>query len=80
LHRVQRQQPKNRLARLRREKGIPLSAVAEAAGRDVSTVSRYERDEVPIPDDVKLRLAEYFGVSRAYLMGWDEPVQAGASS
>lgn len=33
---------------------------------------RYEQGQANVPDDVKARLAEFFGVTRAYLMGWDE--------
>jgi hypothetical protein len=46
--------------------------VAAAIDKDQTTVYRYETGQTPIPDDVKAQLAAYFGVSRAYLMGWDE--------
>lgn len=67
-------QTPNRLAELRRQHGSRLIDVATVAGKDQSLIYRYEQGETQIPDDVKAKLAAYFGVSRAYLMGWDEPV------
>lgn len=66
----------NRLAQLRRHRGCRLLDVAIAADRDVSVIGRYERGETEIPDDIKARLAVFFGVSRAHLMGWDDEVVA----
>ena len=63
----------NRLAELRREHGLKLVEVAAHINKDQSVVYRYETGTVQIPDDVKARLADLFGVTRAYLMGWDEP-------
>ena len=52
---------------------MKLVTVAAHINKDQSAVYRYETGRTPIPDDVKGRLADLFGVSRAYLMGWDEP-------
>lgn len=60
-----------RLRELRVAKGLQAYEVAVVARRSESMISLYEREIVPIPDEVKARLAEFFGVSRAYLMGWD---------
>ena len=68
--------PGNRLAELRHASGLKLVEVAAHIDRDQSVIYRYETGAVQIPDDVKARLADLFGVSRAYLMGWDEPVHA----
>ena len=65
-------QAPNRLGELRRERGMKLVHVASYIDKDQSAVSRYEAGRTPIPDDVKLQLAELFGVTRAHLMGWDE--------
>lgn len=62
----------NRLAELRRARQLRMIDVAAYIGRDQSLVHRYETGKIPIPDDVKAKLAELFGVTRAYLMGWDE--------
>lgn len=62
----------NRLAELRRQRNLRLVQVAAVADKDQSTVYRYEQGLTPVPDDVKAILAEFYGVTRAYLMGWDE--------
>jgi hypothetical protein len=46
--------------------------VAVAIDRDTAMVGRYVRGDSEIPDDIKKKLAEFFEVSRAYLMGWDD--------
>ena len=52
--------------------------VAAYLDKDQSTVYRYETGQTPIPDHVKLQLAQLLGVTRAQLMGWDE-TESGAS-
>lgn len=66
----------NRLGELRRQRGLRLIDVAAEVSKDTSVVSRYESGSVQIPDDVKGDLAAFFGVSRAYLMGWDDSSEA----
>lgn len=39
----------------RRRVGWSQPRLAEAVGVDQSTISRYEREEIPVPDDVMLR-------------------------
>lgn len=68
----------NRLKELRDQRGVRMIDVAAAADKDQSTLSRYERGTVPIPLDVITRLAVFYGVSRAYLMGWDEDLEPAA--
>lgn len=78
---MQAQGATNRLGELRRTRNLRLIDVAVAADRDTSAVWRYEQGQTPIPDDVKGRLAEFFGVTRAYLMGWDDdPVRPEAKA
>lgn len=61
----------NRLRQLRREKGSTVREISALVSRDQSLVSRYERGLTQVPDDAKLVLAEHFGVTVEYLMGWD---------
>jgi transcriptional regulator with XRE-family HTH domain len=62
----------NRLAELRAARGLKRVHVGAHVDRDPSVIARYETGDVQIPDDVKALLASLFGVTRAYLMGWDE--------
>lgn len=62
----------NRLAELIETKGVKLVHVGAAVDKDQSTVYRWSKGLSAIPDDKKAVLADYFGVTRAYLMGWDE--------
>lgn len=72
--------PKNRLRELREGRGLSqaqlaavLSPVADkTAPPDGSTVSLWERGKSDIPDWRKQEIAEYFGVSVPFLMGWDQ--------
>jgi transcriptional regulator with XRE-family HTH domain len=62
----------NRLARLREIQGLSRTDIASRLGvKSERTVYRWERGETPIPDDHKLALADLFGVSVTWLMGWD---------
>lgn len=66
--------PKNRLKELREARGKKTVHVAAAIDREPVTVARYEAQATTIPDDVKQKLADYFGVSIPYLMCWsDDP-------
>ena len=67
--------PPNRLAELREAKGLIRSEVAGHLRIDQTTLYRWERGATTIPDDAKTKLAKLFGVTRAYLMRWedDEP-------
>lgn len=67
-----RQLSKNRLRELREAHDLKLWELSAVAERDASMIHRYETGTTRIPDDLKLRLAEHFGVTVAYLMGWDE--------
>jgi transcriptional regulator with XRE-family HTH domain len=74
-----RQPPPNRLEELREARGLKRVHLAAAFDVDQSTIFRWERNG-GIPDEAKLRLAEFFEVNPAYLMGWidhdSEPVAA----
>jgi transcriptional regulator with XRE-family HTH domain len=72
LHGMHTQSAPNRIAELVRERGTRLVHVAAHCDVDQSTAWRWQQGLSPIPDEQKGRLAEFFGVTRAYLMGWDE--------
>ena len=76
MHGMQARGDGNRLKELREARGLRQVHVAAHIDRDQTMVYRYETGQVPIPDDVKAQLADFFGVSRAYLMGWDEDAAA----
>jgi transcriptional regulator with XRE-family HTH domain len=73
MQRVHIEATGNRLKALREARGLRLVHVGAHINRDQATVYRYETGTTRIPDDIKAELACLFGVSRAYLMGWDEP-------
>lgn len=82
MHAMQRQLPANRLRELREARGWKPYNVAHLLGEmtgetvDPSTVYRWERGGT-INDADKFALAELYGVTPTYLMGWDdEPVAA----
>lgn len=76
---MQAQLPENRLGALITQRGAKLSGVAAHCDVDQSTLYRWRTGASPIPDTAKVVLAQYFGVTVAYLMGWDdEPTEAAA--
>jgi transcriptional regulator with XRE-family HTH domain len=67
--------PPRRLRYLRRAQGVTLADVAERIGVTEATAEAWERRQRDIPDDQKVRLAAIFGVTVAFLMGWDDQDQ-----
>lgn len=69
----------NRVAELRQAQVPPMSptGLADRLGVRERTVYRWERGESGIPDEKKLALAELFGVSVLWLMGWEEEGNGG---
>lgn len=61
----------NRLARLREGQGLDRYELAKLIGVHERTIYRYEAGTSGIPDSTKGALATIFGVSIAYLMGWE---------
>lgn len=59
----------NRLSELRKES---QQKIADRFGITQRTYSNYESGKSQIPDDLKIRFAEYFGVSVDYLLGREE--------
>ena len=67
--------PPNRLRELREAKGLKPHELAVKLGVDPSTVYAWER-RGGLDDETKLWLANFYGVTPAYLMGWPEQVAA----
>lgn len=62
-----------RLKALRKANGITQEQLAAIIGVERSSVGKYEGKSQIIPsDDVKYRIAEYFGVSVDYLMSYTD--------
>ena len=61
-----------RIKNLREESGLTQLAFAKILNINNSTLCQYENgDRVP-SDDIKIRIADYFGVSLDYLVGRSE--------
>ena len=63
---------KNRLKTLRKEKGDNQSVIASLLGVNVKTVSRWEKGENEIKLAQANMLANHFGVSVEYLLGYSD--------
>ncbi len=61
----------NRIAALRTSADLARVDVASKMRVSERTVYRWEAGEVAIPDQKKLDLADLFGVSVLWLMGWE---------
>ena len=63
-----------RLQQLIDAKGITKSELARTCGIDKSNVTRYLNGDYEAKQDVIYRIAVKYGVSGAWLMGYDTPV------
>lgn len=72
--------PQNRLGELASRDGKRLAVIAAHCDVDQSTVYRWREGQTAIPDEQKLRLADFFNVTVAYLMGWAEQVPTAVSA
>lgn len=61
-----------RIRDLREDADLKQRQVAEYLMCDQSLYSKYEREERPLPLEVAVKLAEYYGVSLDYLVGLTE--------
>lgn len=57
-----------RLLDLRKDAGLTQDALSEIIHINKHSISSYERDKSKPPDEVKVKLAGYFGVSIDYLL------------
>jgi transcriptional regulator with XRE-family HTH domain len=64
--------PTNRIRELRKTSKHRLYELAGALKVDTSTITRWENGTSEVPDAQKRELAVLFGVSIAYLMGWED--------
>lgn len=62
----------NRLKELRKEKKLTQKELADYLGINEKTISRWENGESTIKSDKAQELADYFGVSVGYLLGYDD--------
>lgn len=62
----------NRLAALRTAAGLTVPQLAVAIGKDPTTVWRWEKCRIAIPDEQKVVLAQKFGVTVGHLMAYDD--------
>lgn len=60
----------NRLKELRREKKLSQKEIADFLGVNEKTISRWEKSESTIKSDKAHKLADFFGVSVGYLLGY----------
>ena len=62
----------NRLKELRKEKGLTQQGLADEIGITKRTYIYWEQGERQIKPDKAEKLADFFGVSVAYLLGYDD--------
>lgn len=67
----------NRLKQLRKKKKLTQQELAEAVSILKRTIQRFENSESQIRIGKTKKLAEYFGVSVGYLLGFDTPKKDG---
>ena len=61
----------NRLKQLRKEKGLTQQELSEAITAPARTIQRWENGENQIKANRASQLADYFGVSVGYLLGYE---------
>lgn len=59
----------NRIKMLRQKRGLTLKQLGSDLGIRDNTLSQYENEKRNPSDEVWLKIAQYFGVSSAYLQG-----------
>jgi transcriptional regulator with XRE-family HTH domain len=59
----------DRLVALRKDKGLKQKDLADAVGLERTTFVRYEGGGIQPPNDMVVKLADYFDVTTDYLLG-----------
>ena len=62
----------NKIKQLRKEKKDTQAELANLMGVNVKTISRWEKGEFEIKPAQAKMLADYFGVSETYLLGYSD--------
>lgn len=65
----------NNLRELRKNKKLPLKAVAQDLDLTIGALSNYEIERREIPLDLLVKFAKYYNVSVDYILGIEKPVQ-----
>lgn len=58
-----------RLLDLRKDAGLTQNDLSAIINVNKHSISSYEREQSEPPDEIKIRIAKYFGVSIDYLLG-----------
>lgn len=69
MYMTKSKKPHNRIAELRKEKGLTLQQVADAIGVGNNTISRYENGKREPKLETWVKLADFFDVPVSYLQG-----------
>ncbi len=60
---------KSNIRKLRNERNISQTTLAEIIGKTQQTISHMENDRDRIPIECLIKMSEYFGVSTDYILG-----------
>ena len=69
----------NKIKQLRKEKKLTQKELAEETDISYRTLQRWENGETDIKPEKAQQLADFFGVSVGYLLGYSEKVNAKAN-
>lgn len=70
----------SRIKALREARGLTLEQVGAFVGVNKATIQRYEIGNIDIKRNVAIKLAECFGTSPSYIMGWTDDPLSGVTS
>ena len=65
----------NRIKELRKQKCVTMDGLAEYMGVSQGTIVHWENGSSQVKPDKTQKLADYFGVSEAYLLGYSDDNQ-----
>lgn len=63
---------KNRLRELRKNNSLSCKSLEKVTGISGATINRYENCQIEGKITIWKKLADYFGVSFEYLVGWED--------